>query len=60
MLYFCTEYKIKNNEKINIIARCPLATSAMSAQQKLENYGNKYFNFDFNKWSVELSGGLNQ
>jgi hypothetical protein len=36
MLYFCTEYKIKNNEKINIIARCPLATTAMSAQTETE------------------------
>jgi OOP family OmpA-OmpF porin len=26
---------------------------------RLKNYGNKYF-FDFNKWSVELSGGLNK
>jgi OOP family OmpA-OmpF porin len=27
-------------------------------RQKLRKL--KYFNFDFNKWSVELSGGLNK
>jgi hypothetical protein len=36
MLYFCTEYKIKNNEKLILSLVVALATTAMSAQTETE------------------------
>jgi OOP family OmpA-OmpF porin len=37
-----------------------LLTTAMSAQTETEKTMGTNTNFDFNKWSVELSGGLNK